>query len=84
MSVHAHKWHQHLKKRGKVISEHAHKWHQQHLKKKEEGNSGLGMLIKGTTYLKLKRGVKYAQNMSTIAKKNKKQSNKKQKNFIFN
>ncbi len=69
------------------MSEHAHKWHQQHLKKKEEKNSGLGMLIKGTTDLKLKRGVKYAQNMSTIAKKTKKtkkQSNKKQKNFILN
>ncbi len=37
------------------------------------------MLIKGTTDWKLKRGVKYAQNMSTIAKKQ-----QKTKFFILN
>ncbi len=76
-SEHAHKRHQHLKKRGKVMSEHAHKgtsiW-----KKKERGNSCLGMLIRGTRDWKVKRGLKYAQNMSTIANKN--NNNNKNKN----
>ncbi len=48
------------------MSEHAHKRHQQ--LKKKEGNSCLGMLIKGTRDWKIKRGVKHAQNMSTIEK----------------
>ena len=51
------------------MSEHAHKgtsiW-----KKKERGNSCLGMLIRGTRDWKVKRGLKYAQNMSTIANNN--------------
>ncbi len=38
--------------------------------KKERGNSCLGMLIRGTRDWKVKRGLKYAQNMSTIANNN--------------
>ncbi len=46
------------------MSEHAHKRHQR--LENKEGKTCLSMLIKGTRDWKIKRGVKHAQNMSTI------------------
>ncbi len=79
-SEHAHKRHQHLKKEGKSCLSTLIKAPASG-EKKERENSCLGMLIKGTRDWKVKRGLKYAQNMSIIATKEKKQQKKnKQKN----
>ncbi len=80
-SEHAHKRHQHLKKReGKSCLSTLIKAPASG-EKKERGNSCLGMLIKGTRDWKVKRGLKYAQNMSTIATI--KQQNKTNKFFFL-
>ncbi len=65
------------------MSEHAHKGTSIWKKKKKRGNSCLGMLIKGTRDWKVKRGLKYAQNMSTIAKKQKQKKTTKKQTKIF-
>ncbi len=61
------------------MSEQAHKGTSISGKKKERGNSCLGMLIKGTRDWKVKRGLKYAQNMSIIATKQKNKTKTKTK-----
>ncbi len=54
------------------MSEHAHKWHQQHLKKKKEGNSGLGHAHKRHHRLEIKERCKICSKHVHYCKKKKK------------